>query len=178
MTKGPDDKREKKALEKKNEFSYKQLPGELIYAYTICRLDIAVPIITLSQHTGVPTDVHYKALKQVAMYLYGTKHHGITYWRQKPRMDLEEIPHYGTVSKQDQLFKYGDTYGALELHGACDSTWASDRTQRRSMGGIVLMLAGGAVYYRTHLQPTIALSSTEAEFTTMAYARKAALYIR
>ena len=49
-------------------------------------------------------------------------------------MDLEEIPHYGTVSKQDQLFKYGDTYGALELHGACNSTWASDRSQRRSMG--------------------------------------------
>ena len=40
------------------------------------------------------------------------------------------------------------------------------------------MLAGGAVYYRTHLQPTIALSSTKAEFTTMADAGKAALYIR
>ena len=93
-------------------------------------------------------------------------------------MDLEDVPHYGTVSKQDQLFKYGDTYGALELHGACDSTWASERSQRKSMGGIVLMLAGGAVYYRTHLQPTVALSSTKAEFTTMADAGKAALYIR
>ena len=46
------------------------------------------------------------------------------------------------------------------------------------MGGIVLMLAGGAVYYRTHLQPTVALSSTEAEFTTMADTGKTALYIR
>ena len=92
--KGPEDKKEKKALEKKNGFSYRQLLGELIYAYTICCLDIAVPIITFSQHAGAPADVHYKALNQVAMYLYETKHHGITYWRQRPRMDLEEIPHY------------------------------------------------------------------------------------
>ena len=31
-------------------------------------------------------------------------------------MNLEDIPHYETVSKLDQLFKYGDTYGALELN--------------------------------------------------------------
>jgi hypothetical protein len=46
------------------------------------------------------------------------------------------------------------------------------------MGGIVMMLAGAAVYYRTRLQPTIAQSSTEAEFTNMADAGKAALYLR
>jgi hypothetical protein len=36
------------------------------------------------------------------------------------------------------------------------------------MGGIVMMLAGAAVYYRTRLQTTIAQSSTEAGFTNMA----------
>ena len=46
------------------------------------------------------------------------------------------------------------------------------------MGGVALLLAGAAVYYRTNLQPTIALSSTESEFTNMADAGKAALYIR
>ena len=46
------------------------------------------------------------------------------------------------------------------------------------MGGIVMMLAGAAVYYRTRLQPTIAQSSTKAEFTNMADAGKAALYLR
>jgi hypothetical protein len=35
-----------------------------------------------------------------------------------------------------------------------------------------------AVYYRTRLQPTIAQSSTEAEFTNMADAGKAAVYLR
>ena len=46
------------------------------------------------------------------------------------------------------------------------------------MGGIVMMLAGAAVYYRTRLQPTVTQSSTEAEFTNMADARKAALYLK
>ena len=46
------------------------------------------------------------------------------------------------------------------------------------MGGIVLMFAGAAVYYKTRLQPTIAQSSTEAEFVNMADAGNAALYMR
>ena len=46
------------------------------------------------------------------------------------------------------------------------------------MGGVALLMAVAAVYYRTNLQPTIALSSTESEFTNMADAGKAALYIR
>ena len=74
--------------------------------------------------------------------------------------------------------KFDEQWNALEITGSCDTTWASDRTERRSMGGIVMMLAGAAVYYRTRLQPTIAQSSTEAEFTNMADAGKAALYLR
>ena len=46
------------------------------------------------------------------------------------------------------------------------------------MGGVVMMFAGAAVYYRTRLQPTIALSSTKAEFMNMTDAGKAALYLR
>ena len=45
------------------------------------------------------------------------------------------------------------------------------------MGRVVFLFAGGAIYYRTRLQPTIALSSTEAEFCYMVDAGKAALYL-
>ena len=45
------------------------------------------------------------------------------------------------------------------------------------MGGVVMMLSSAAVYYCTRLQPTVALSSTEAEFVNMADAGKAALYL-
>ena len=47
-----------------------------------------------------------------------------------------------------------------------------DWTEMRLMGGIAMMLAG-TVYYQTRLQPTIAQSSTEAEFINMADAGKA-----
>ena len=46
------------------------------------------------------------------------------------------------------------------------------------MGGVVMMLAGAAVYYRTRLQPTVALSSTEAKLVNMASVGKATLYIQ
>ena len=41
-----------------------------------------------------------------------------------------------------------------------------------------MMLAEAAVYYRTRLQLTVSQSSTEAEFTNMADAKKAALYLK
>ena len=46
------------------------------------------------------------------------------------------------------------------------------------MGGIIFFLAGGAIYYRSHLQPPVAQSSTEAEFCNMTDAGKVALYLR
>jgi hypothetical protein len=61
--------------------------------------------------------------------------------------------------------------------GASNSTWGNDRRHRRSTGGVVFLLAGGAIYYRTRIQATMAQSSTEAEFGFMIDAGKAALYI-
>ena len=56
---------------------------------------------------------------------------------------------------------------------------ASDWTERRSMGGVVMMLTGAAVYCQTRLQLAIAQSSTEAEFMNMRDAgSKEALYLR
>ena len=93
-------------------------------------------------------------------------------------MDLPYAPDPTTISDESVLRKFEPQYNALEIVGACDATWASDRLHRRSMGGIVMMLAGAAIYYQTRLQPTVAQSSTEAEFTNMADAGKAALYLK
>jgi hypothetical protein len=46
------------------------------------------------------------------------------------------------------------------------------------MGGLVFLLAGGAIYYRSHLQPTVAQSSSQAKFCNMTDGRKAALNLR
>jgi len=176
LSTGPHDEHDQSKLQKKMGFNYRQAIGELIYALTVCRIDVSIAVITLSQFSSNPAQVHYDAIKEVFLYLYATRYEGLTYWRPNPQEDLPDraLP----VPSTPNLDKFYDNPNPIQVMGACDTTWASDRLQRRSMGGVVLMLAGAAVFYRTHLQPTIAQSSTEAEFTNMADAGKAALYLR
>ena len=143
-------------------FSYRQYIGKLIYALTICRIDISITIITLSQHSLNPVEIHYKAVKNLSIYLNSTKRNGLTYWRIELQLDLPVKPDPVTISKESTLKKYEQHHKTLEVVGLCDATWASDRKHQRSMGGIIMMLVGAAVYYRTRLQPTIAQSTTEA----------------
>lgn len=65
-----------------------------------------------------------------------------------------------------------------KIHGTVDSDWGGDTTHRKSVTGIVIKYAGGTIFYKTKFQETIALSSTEAEFTAACDARKSILYIR
>ena len=160
-------------------FNYRQCIGELIYALTVCRIDISIAVITLSQHSNHPTEIHYKAIKQVFAYLNSTKREGLTYWRREPRMDLPKMDPPQPISKLHDHLKFRPITNPLEVTGSCDNTWASDRKQRKSMGGVIMMSVGTAVYHQTRLQPTIiAQISTEAEFSNMADAGKAALYLR
>ena len=107
-----------------------------------------------------------------------TKSDGIYYWRPEPHKDLPDVPLPTTLTKEAILAHFHHDESPVKTYGASDSTWASDRQHRRSVSGIVFMLAGGAIYYKTRIQPTIALSSTEAELSAMADAGKAALYLR
>ena len=61
---------------------------------------------------------------------------------------------------------------------AVDSDFAGDTKHRKSVSGIVIKLAGGAVLYKTQYQPTVAGSSTEAEFTAATEAGKYILHLR
>jgi hypothetical protein len=159
-------------------FSYRQAIGELMFALTICRPDIAVPVIKPSQCASRPAVEHYKAVKAVFVYLNATREDGLAYWRKAPRDDLPDVPHPQTVTPDDMLRTYPDRHDGSTSHEATDATWGADRSHRRSVGGIVFLHAGGAVCYRCRYLPTIALSSTEAEFASMADAGKAALYLR
>ena len=64
------------------------------------------------------------------------------------------------------------------LASAVDSDHAGDMVHRKSVTGIIAKLAGGAVLYKTAYQPTIAYSSTEAEFVAACEAGKCILYLR
>ena len=125
-----------------------------------------------------PAEIHYEAIKQVFAYLNSTKREKLIYWRREPRMDLPKMDPPQPICKLHNLRKFRPITNPLEVIGSCDTTWASDQKQCKSMGEVIMMFAGATVYYRTRLQPTIAQSSTEAEFTNMVDAGKAALYLR
>ena len=79
LDEGPETLKEQKQLEKRMGFSYRQCIGELIYALTICRVDISIAVITLSQHSINPAQIHYEVVKHIFLYLNATKKIGLTY---------------------------------------------------------------------------------------------------
>jgi hypothetical protein len=52
----------------------------------------------------------------------------------------------------------------MDLHGYVDSDWATCPKTPRSFTVVCVRLAGGTVAYKSKIQPTVAQSSTEAEF--------------
>jgi hypothetical protein len=173
----PETESERKQLH--NEFfNFRQCIGEAIYAMTVARPDIAYAVIKLSQYSANPAKIHYQALRQLFKYLALTTTKGIYFWRKITVPSLPVIPADPCVSHSEILDTIPKTKQPHRMHAFVDSDWGSDRTHRRSVTGLVVMLAGGVIAYKSKYQPTVALSSTEAEFTAAAEAGKITLYLR
>ena len=74
---------------------------------------------------------------------------------------------------------FGLAYGkesALQVY--CDSSWASDLNDRRSVSGMVTMLNHGVVSYFSRKQKCAALSSSEAEYIAASEATKETIRLR
>jgi hypothetical protein len=167
---------EKQILKAKMRFNYRQVIGELIYPMMKCRPDISYHGTKLSQYMENPAEEHYAAVRLLCEYLAHTIREGIYYWRHESRMDL---PHHPTPALHHN--NYTMTVNPADftgLTGYVDADWATDTKHRKSVTGIVLMHAGGVVGYKTKYQDTIALSSTEAEFTAACDAAKLILFFR
>jgi hypothetical protein len=151
---GSDDQNELTNLEKSMQLKYRGGVGELIWAMTTCRPDIAFVSIKLSQSNSRPAEIHYHGLKHAIRYLYSTRTDGLYYWHTCPRTDLPESP-LPTINSNAQGIK-----------------------TRRSFSGICIQLAGGTIAYKTKFQPTVALSSTEAEFMAACDVGRMSLFVR
>lgn len=131
---------------------YMSLVGSLLYAAMVTRPDIAYAVQALGRHLQASGPDHWTAAKRVLRYLKGTRELGI---------------------------KYGmDGADQVELHGYCDSDWAGDIDSRRSTTAYVFVMAGGSVSWASKLQPTVALSSSEAEYMAACAAVQEAIYMR
>jgi hypothetical protein len=95
------------------------------------------------------------AAKRVLRYLQGTK-------------DLSLV--YEASSKDD--------YGKPSIVGFSDADWGGDLETRRSTTGYLFKLGSGAVSWASKLQPTVALSSAEAEYLAVCAAVQEAIHLR
>ena len=166
---------EQAKLEKDLGFTYRQGIGEILYALVTCRPDVSFATIKLSQFSAKPAAMHFEALKDLFRYLKATKDDGIYYWRSMPRMDLPigQLPTCKIDNNYDEsTAATRSQYDDYIMKAAVDSDFAGDTSHRRSVSGVVIKLAGGAVLYKTQYQPTVAGSSTEAEFTAATLQQK------
>jgi hypothetical protein len=131
---------------------YAELVGGLMYLATHTRPDISLAVGSLARYMANPTTDHMKAVHKVLQYVSCTPHLGITFG--------------------------GSPAATLELYGYSDSNHAGDLDTRRSTTGYVFMLYGGVVSWNSRLQPTVASSTTEAEYMAASSAVKEALWLR
>lgn len=132
-----------------NETEYRAIIGRLIYLAGSTRPDIAYTVSNLSRFNSKPHKTHMESAVRVLKYLKGTINHSIVYRKT-----------------------------GMELYGHCDADWGNCKIDRRSYTGFVMILAGGPVAWEAKKQPTVALSSTEAEYMALTSAGKEIRFCR
>lgn len=139
--------------------SYRGVVGSLMYLAQCTRPDLSYAVGGLSQHLERPGMLHWEAASHVLRYLRGTVHLGITYDG-----------------------KLASTVGGAESSSFpishCDADWAVDQSTRHLTTRYVFTLAGGALSWRSRLQPTVALSFTEAEYRANTEAGQEIVWLR
>lgn len=143
----------------KQNLPYRSGVCSLIYLAQCTRPDIAYAVSVLAQHFERPTQDHWDAFIHVLQYLKSTK-------------DL--FIHYNTP---DNRTVEGNQSWSCP-HGHSDADWAGDKSTRRSTTGYVFKLFGGAISWKSKLQATVALSSTEAEYRSTTEAGQEAVWLR
>jgi len=176
---GDPDKKTQEHLAKSMQLNYRSGVGELIWAMTTCRPDLSYASVKLSQSNSCPHELHFHGLKHALKFLYNSRDDGLYFWRTGPRMELPVGPIPPVHSnKQDILLDDRPQFAANIAHAYSDSDWASCVKTRRSFSGICLRLAGGTIAYKCKFQPTVAGSSTEAEFMAAYDTGKMILFVR
>ncbi|KAG8703200.1 hypothetical protein FRC09_004302, partial [Ceratobasidium sp. 395] len=135
-------------------YNYGRMIGRLMYAAICTRPDIAYAVNYLAQFTACYGQAHVTALKRILRYLSGTTHHGLVYRR-----------------NTDQVLDFGEV-------GYSDADWGANQLDRKSISGHCFMLGGAAISWSSKKQPTVALSTMEAEYMALAHASAQALWIR
>jgi hypothetical protein len=160
-------------------FRYHAAIGELIWSMITTRPELSYPVVKLSQFATSPATIHYDAVHVIFQYLSGTRNDGITYTRPEP-MTLGPVLKHTPLRSQptERLDEHVPTENLTTLYGYSDADWAMYIRHRRSISGMVLFIAGAVVAWKTHVQPTVALSTAESEFLAASDTGRLGILIR
>jgi hypothetical protein len=150
------------------EFDYLSVVGSLLHIANCVRCDIALAVGVLSRHAATPGNSHVRAAKRVVMYLYNTRHLGITYRRSVDAKIATPIMYERAKHPLDD--------GSNLLQTFTDSDYAADESRRSTMG-MVCMLNGGPIAWFSTLGKTVATSTCEAEVNAACSAAKEAVHL-
>lgn len=128
---------------------YRELVGAITYLSSTTRPDIAFAVSYLGQFNNCFGSEHWKAAKRVLRYLRGTLDLGLVF---KSNSDL--------------------------IKEFVDADWGSCCDDRRSYTGYIFLFNGCPVSWDAKKQPTVALSTTEAEYMALTECAKESIYLR
>lgn len=132
-----------------NAEEYRRIVGKYLYL-TNTRTNLAYLVGVINRYMGTPKETHLSMAKHILRYVRGTKSFGIIYLRG----------------------------GQSKLQSFTDADWACDIGDRKSTVGYIFKLGEGPVAWASKKQPTMALSSTEAEYRVLTEGAKEATWLK
>ena len=132
--------------------TYSNAVGSLMYAMVCTKLDISHAVGTVSRYMHYPGKGHWQVVKWILRYIHKTLDVGLIF------------------EKDDMVGQHVVRY--------CDSDYAGDLDKRRSTIGYVFTLAKEPVSWKSTLQSTVALSTTEAEYMAITEEVKEAIWLQ
>lgn len=123
---------------------YKEVLGSIMYAKIATCPDLSFAVASLSRFASNPRKPHWQALMHVLQYVKATLHYKLRYG--------------------------GPGFISFTPQGYVDSDYAADTDNRRSISGQVFLQASGPTSWSSKYQPTVAMSTTEAEYIAMSRA--------
>lgn len=129
---------------------YQEAVGSLMHTIQVSRPDICYAVSVVSRYNNNPGNSHWLAVKRIFRYLKG--------------------------SIDRKLVFNGKGNG--DIVGFCDADWAGDLDHRKSTTGYVFKMNDAAISWNSRKQQTVAISTTEAEYMSLAAAAQEAIWLR
>jgi hypothetical protein len=141
-------------VEDMKDVPYRSAVGSLMHTATNTRFDISAAVGAVARYFSNPGQDHWIAVKRIFRYLKETADYAIVY-------DGRMIG-----------------LGGSEPIGYVDASHASCIDDRRSVTGYIFLYGGSAICWNSKKQPTVALSTSEAEYMAAAAAAQQAIWIK